>query len=260
MAQYPFRTALVTGASSGIGEAMVELLVADGVRTVVVARRVDRLQALAEAHPGLVEVLAADLLTDEGVAAVGARLGDHDRPVDLVVNNAGFGSSGPVAGTEAARLAEQVRLNCEALTVLTRVALDPMLERRTGWICNVASIAAYQPNPNLAVYAATKAYVLSLGEALAEELAGTGVRITTLCPGLTRTEFQQVSNTTGLSSNLPDLVWMTAEQVAADALADTAKGKAVTVPGYQYKPLVALSQVTPHWVKRKVAGLVMRRS
>jgi short-subunit dehydrogenase len=260
MARYPFRTALVTGASSGIGEAMVEALVADGVRTVVVARRVDRLEALAAAHPGLVEVLAADLLTDEGVASVAARVQDHDRPVDLVVNNAGFGSSGPVAATEPERLAQQVRLNCEALTVLTRAALDPMTERGVGWICNVASIAAYQANPNLAVYAATKSYVLSLGEALAEELGGTGVRITTLCPGLTRTEFQDVSNTTGLSRNVPDAVSPTAEQVAVEGLADTAKGKAVSVPGYQYKPLVAVSQVVPHWVKRKVAGLAMRRN
>jgi short-subunit dehydrogenase len=260
LSTYPFTSALVTGASSGIGEAMTGLLVGAAVPTVVVARRADRLEALAAAHPDLVEVLPADLLTEEGVAAVAARLADPDRPVDLLVNNAGFGSSGPFADTGSDRLAAQVRLNCEALTVLTRAAVGPMRERGGGWVCNVASVAAYQANPNLAVYAATKAYVLSLGEALAEELHGSGVRVTTLCPGLTRTEFQEVSNTTGLGSNLPDAVWMSAEQVAREALADTARGKAVSVPGYQYKPLVALSQVTPHWVKRKVAGLLMHRN
>jgi uncharacterized protein len=260
MTTYPFTSALVTGASSGIGEAMATLLASAGVPTVVVARRADRLEALAARHPGLVEVLSADLLTDAGVAAVADRLADPDRPVDLLVNNAGFGSSGPVAGTDASRLAQQVRLNCETLTVLTRAALDPMLARGNGWICNVASIAAYQANPNLAVYAASKSFVLSLGEALAEELAGSGVRVTTVCPGLTRTEFQERSNTSGLTRGLPGAVWLTAEQVAAESLADTAKGKAVCVPGYQYKPVVALSQVTPHWVKRKIAGLAMRRT
>ena len=152
---YPFRTALVTGASSGIGEAMVRRLAGDGVGTVVVARRADRLEALAEElsdAPGAVDVLAADLSTDAGVEAVAAWLDNADWPVDLLVNNAGFGTSGRVAEIEPDRMHRALEVAVVALTRLTRAALPPMLERRRGWILNVSSVAGFQPAPQLAVY------------------------------------------------------------------------------------------------------------
>ena len=172
-ASYPFTSALVTGASSGIGEELTRQLTAAGVPVVVVARREDRLLALADELPG-VEVLVADLNGRRGQDAVCARIGDVDRPIDLVVNNAGFGTSGPFHETDPDRLDEEVGLNVGALTRLSHAALATMVPRRRGWLLNVASVAAYQPGPHLAVYAATKAYVLSLSESLHEEVKGDG--------------------------------------------------------------------------------------
>jgi uncharacterized protein len=259
MPGYPYTSALVTGASSGIGAAMVELLAAAGVPTVVVARRADRLQDLAARHDGLVEVLAADLASAAGVAAVAERLADPSRPVDLLVNNAGFGSSGPVAGTDSERLTGQIQVNVLALTQLTRAALPGMVERRRGWVLNVSSVASFQPAPNLAVYAATKAYVTSFTEALHEELRGTGVRATALCPGLTRTEFVQVSSGRQGVSGVPAVAWMSAEEVAATGLADAARGRAISVPGLQYRALVTASNFTPRFLARRVAGIITSR-
>lgn len=253
MSRYPFRSALVTGASSGIGEVMVRLLAADGVSTVVVARRADRLAALAAELPG-VEVLAADLATDHGLGVVAERL--RAGSVDLLVNNAGFGASGTVASIEPERLTGEILVNVLALTALTRAALDPMLAAGRGWILNVSSVASFQPAPNLAVYAATKAYVTSFTESLHEELRGTGVRATALCPGLTRTEFQSVSNTEGYADRYPGFAWTSAEEVAAAGLAGVAKGDVITVPGVLYKALAGLSGVTPRWAARRVAGAV----
>src|SRR5262245_1105935 len=157
---YPFRSALVTGASSGIGEAMVRRLAADGVSTVVVARRDARLRSLAGELDG-VDVLAGDLADADAVAEVSRRVADEDRPIDLLVNNAGFGTSGLVAELDADRLADEIRVNVLALTLVTKAALPSMIERRRGWILNVGSVAGFQAVPRLAVYAATKAYVTS---------------------------------------------------------------------------------------------------
>jgi hypothetical protein len=177
------------------------------------------------------------------------------RPVDLLVNNAGFGTSGKVAGIEPRRMRDEMELNMVALTLLTRAALTPMLERRRGWILNVSSVASFQPAPQLAVYAATKAYVTSFTEALHEELRGTGVRATALCPGLTRTEFIEVSRGTDVADRYPGAVWLSADEVAEEGLRDTARGRALSVPGLQYKAFVTTSGFIPRGLMRRISGL-----
>ena len=257
MATFPFSSALVTGASSGIGEAMVELLAGTGVHTVVVARRGDRLQALAERFSS-VEVLAADLTTSEGLAAVEARVCSSERPIDLVVNNAGFGSSGLFHEIDADRLQQEVELNIGALTRLSHAALRTMVPRGRGYLLNVSSVASFQSAPKLAVYAATKAYVTSLTESLHEEARGSGVHVTALCPGLTRTEFQSVSSTEEYTTQYPKFAWLTSQEVAAGGLRDVAKGKCLSVPGAIYKGLVGVTGVVPRGMARRLAGLVQR--
>lgn len=253
MSTYPFRTALVTGASSGIGESMTVLLAAAGVPVVVVARRRERLAALARDHTGI-EVLAADLTTKQGCDKVAARVASRDEPVELLVNNAGFGSSGKFVTIDAGRLADEITLNVRALTLLSRAALPVMVERGRGWLLNVSSIASFQAVPELAVYAATKAYVTSLSESLHEELRGTGVHVTALCPGLTRTEFIEVSGSERDASKTPSLAWMSAEAVARAGLADCARGRAVSVPGMVNKGIVTTSQLLPRGVVRRTVG------
>jgi short-subunit dehydrogenase len=254
---FPFQSALVTGASSGIGEVMAGMLADGGVSVVAVARRADRLGALAERHPG-VEVLVADLATDAGQATVVDRIVDDARPVELVVNNAGFGTSGAFHEIDPDRLAEEIEVNVAALTRLSRAAMSVMLPRGRGWLLNVSSIASFQPAPHLAVYAATKAYVTSLSESLHEEARGSGVHVTALCPGLTRTEFQSVSNTEHYSREYPSLAWTSVDDVARTGLADVVANKALSVPGVQYKMMSALTNVTPRWLRRKASAQVRR--
>ena len=258
MASFPFRTALITGASAGIGEAMARNLGDAGVACVVVARRDDRLRELAAEYANF-EVLAADLTTDDGVQLVEERIGDASRPIDLVVNNAGFGSSGYFDEIEASRLDDEIALNIRALTRLSHAAMRSMRDRKRGWILNVSSVAGFQAGPMLSVYSATKAYVTNFSEGLHEEAKRHGVVVTALCPGLTRTEFQSVSNTSDLQSSFPAFAWCTPEMVAKVGLEDSAKGRAISVPGGIYKGLVAGSQVLPRSVKRWVYGTAMKR-
>ncbi len=252
---YPFTSALVTGASSGIGEAMVRALGAAGVPQVVVARRADRLELLAAEVPG-VEVLSADLSTAQGIAAVAERIVDARYPVDLVVNNAGFGSTGVFAELDPERLDEEVRLNVGALTRLSRAALGVMIPRKRGYLLNVSSVVSFQPGPRLAVYAASKAYVTSLSESLHEEVRGTGVKVTALCPGLTRTEFQSVSNSSAVASRMPPMMWQSATEVAETGLRDVAAGRALSIPGPMNKSMVAVSGMTPRSLLRRMSGIV----
>jgi short-subunit dehydrogenase len=254
---FPFTSALVTGASSGIGQAMVQLLGEAGIAQVIVARRTDRLHDLAEQHHG-VEVLGADLTTDEGVRAVAERIVSIDQPIDLVVNNAGFGTSGSFHELDPDRLDDEIAVNVRALTRLSRAALGVMVPRGSGYLLNVSSVVSFQPAPHLAVYGATKAYVTSLTESLHEEARGTGVKVTALCPGLTRTEFQSVSNTQHYSTNYPDFAWLDATDVARAALRDVARGRALCVPGALYKGLAVATGITPRGLARRLSGLVQR--
>jgi len=259
VADFPFSTALITGASSGIGEEMVHALGAKGIAMVLVARRADRLDALARRYRN-VEVIAADLQTREGVDAVVRRISDGSRgPIDLVVNNAGFGTSGPMHVADIERLTREIELNVVALTRISHAAINYMIPRGRGYLLNVSSVASFQANPGLAVYSATKAFVTSLTEALHAEVRGTGVRVSVLCPGLTKTEFQSISNTTGFESQFPSFAWTDAQDVAVAALRGVAKGRPVIVPGVLYKALVALSGVTPRPVQRRLVRALTRR-
>lgn len=258
MTKAPFSHALVTGASSGIGESIAHKLGKAGVGMVLVARRKDRLDAIAAKYPN-VEVLAADLTTDAGLGAVLERLRDVTRPqTDLVVNNAGFGTSGQFVSADAERLSREISLNINALTRISHEAVRQMLPRGRGYLLNVSSVASFQPGPDLAVYSATKAFVTSLTEALHEELRGSGIRVTALCPGLTHTEFQSISNTTGLESKFPEFAWMSADDVARDGLRAVADGKAICVPGVVNKSLVSTSKLTPRALTRRISGLITR--
>lgn len=254
---FPFKSALVTGASSGIGEAMVELLAAQNIPTVVVARRRDRLDELSARH-ACVTVLAADLTEPEGLRAVVARVADTVDPIDLVVNNAGFGTSGEFYELDADRLDREVQLNVAALTRISRAALGVMVPRGRGYLLNVSSVASFQSAPKLAVYAATKAYVTSFSESLHEEVRGKGVHVTALCPGLTRTEFQSVSSTERYANEYPGFAWLEADEVARAGLIDVAKGKTLSIPGGLYKGLVATTGFVPRSLMRRLSSLVQR--
>ena len=257
MSSYPFTSALVTGASSGIGAELARLLGEAGVPTVLVARRGDRLREIADRYDGF-EVLEADLGSPDGQAATVERIGSTVAPVDLVVNNAGFGSSGRFHELDVDRLAAEVELNVKALTVLSHAALSAMVPRRRGFLLNVSSVASFQASPGLGVYAATKAYVTSMSEALHAEVKGDGVHVTALCPGLTKTEFQEHSNTTGLATKIPDIAWTSVEQVAAAGLSDVASNKTLSVPGMLYKTAVTASDILPRSITRWVSGAITR--
>ncbi|NDF82059.1 MAG: SDR family oxidoreductase [Actinobacteria bacterium] len=258
MTKAPFTHALITGASSGIGEALAHKLGKAGVGMVLVARRKERLDAIAAQYANC-EVLAADLTTDAGVGAVLTRLRDSTRtPIDLVVNNAGFGTSGNFADADPERLSNEVSLNINALMRIAHEAIRQMQPRGRGYLLNVSSIASFQAGPGLAVYSATKAFVTSLTEALYEELRGSGIRVTALCPGLTHTEFQSISNTSGLESKFPEYAWMSADDVARDGLRAVMEGKALCVPGLVNKSLTAVSTFAPRGLARRIAGFATR--
>jgi short-subunit dehydrogenase len=254
-------TALVTGASSGIGLAFARQLAGSGHDLVVVARDTQRLDGLAkelgERYGTAVEVLSADLTLPEQLAAVEARLADPARPVDLLVNNAGFGNNGPFVEQDREALDREIRLNVVALTRLAHAALPAMVARRHGGLINVASVAAFQPVPGTAVYGATKAFVLSLSEALHEEVRGTGVQVLALCPGYTKTEFQDRNNYRIRS--LPSFAWETPEAVATEALAALRRGRATAVPGALNKALAGGVHLLPRGVVRRVSAAVVGR-
>lgn len=240
-----WRRALVTGASSGIGLAMAELLAARGTDLVVAARDADRLERLAAKLGGRVdvEVLVADLGDRAQLATVVERVGSTASPIDLLVNNAGFGFSGDFIDLDADGETAVVDVNIVALHRLAHAAGTAMSARGTGGILNVSSIAGYGPVPRAATYAATKAFVTSFSEALHAELGPQGVTVSCLCPGLTRTEFQQRAGSD--TGRTPDFMWQSAEAVAKAGLDGLDKGRTVVVPGAHNKILSAGIRVAP---------------
>ena len=259
MAKYPFTCALVTGASSGIGQEITVQLGMSGVPLVLVARRADRLEALAARFKN-VEVIVADLSTIDGVAQVEARIADSSKtPIDLVVNNAGFGSSGLMHEIDLERLSREIGVNILALTRLSHAAVKAMVPNGRGYLLNVSSVAGFQPGPGSTVYSATKAYVTSFTEALHEELRGTGIRVTALCPGFTRTEFSDVSGTNSISSQVPNFAWLEATDVAREGLRAVTRGKALCIPGALYKGVSAFSGASPRALVRRITALPTRR-
>ncbi len=226
----------------------------------LVARRAERLDELAAHLRSVdVEVMAADLADAADLERVAARVADPSRPIDLLVNNAGFGSYGKFWERSGETAQGQIDVNIAALVRLTHAATGAMVARGRGSICNVSSVAGNQPGPGNAVYAATKAFVTSFSEALAVELRGTGVRVTASCPGLTHTEFHDVAGVPHPVAGGATLLWQDAEAVAVDALDAAAKGTVVRVHGWPNRLLAAGSQVAPRAVKRAVAGRVVAR-
>lgn len=247
--------ALVTGASAGIGRAIAVELASRGVHLVVVARDEGRLKELADelsaAHDVDVEVLPADLTLPDDRARVEQRVADRPS-VDCVVNNAGLGTYGDIAGSTVEAEQRQVELNVTALLRLTTVAAQTFQARRRGAILNVSSAAGFQPNPGHATYGATKAFVTSLTEAVHEELAPFGVHVTALCPGYTHTEFHDRADWD--TDGMPSFLWSQAPDVARVGVDGLLANRAIVVPGAQWKALATVSQASPSVVTRKVAG------
>jgi uncharacterized protein len=255
-------TALITGASAGIGASFATQLAARGNDVVLVARDAARLEALAKelaaTHGVATEVLVADLTDENALASVEARLTDTARPIDTLVNNAGFGTNGLLHELDVDTETRQIGLNVVALVRLTHAALGPMVARRDGGILNVSSLAGMQPTPRNATYGATKAFVTSFTQSVHEELRGTGVRATVVCPGFTRTEFQVRAGID--SSRVPGFLWQSADEVAAGALDALEKGRAVYVPGTLNRVTAGLVSVLPDALTRRAAALVVEFS
>jgi hypothetical protein len=243
--------ALITGASAGLGAEFARQLSKRGHRLVLAARRKDRLDALV-AELGNARAVPIDLGAPGAAAALIGNLRDAGETVDLLVNNAGFGLHGRFDKADPERLRQMVDLNCGALTDLCRAVLPAMIERRTGAILNLASTAAFQPGPGMAVYFATKAYVLSLSEALHEEAKPHGVRVTALCPGPTRTEFGEVAGFR--SKGRFDRLSMESAEVVRAGLDALDRNKAIAITGAINKLGAFATRLVPRSTTRRIAG------
>jgi uncharacterized protein len=247
------RVALITGASSGIGAAFARQLAAQGYNLILVARRADRLVQLARELDGgsgvQVEVLPADLVLDADLAKVESRIAGENNLV-LLVNNAGFGVLGNFFQSECEPQDRMHRLHVLATLRLTHAALPGMVARGRGGIINVSSVAAFASAPGSVSYSATKAWMNTFSEGLALELkcAGSPVRVQALCPGFTRTEFQDVAKVD--RKKIPDSWWMSADDVVAASLKGLESGKTVVVPGLFYKIVVLLTKLTPRAIQQ----------
>jgi short-subunit dehydrogenase len=247
------KVALVTGASAGLGVEFARQLSKRGHRLVLTARRKERLEELAK-ELGNARAVAVDLSKSTAAAKLMADIEANGETVDLLVNNAGFGLIGRFAELDSKRERQMIDLNVGALTELCRAAAPAMIERRSGAILNVASTAAFQPGPKMAVYFATKAFVLSLSEALHEELKPHGIKVSCLCPGPTRTEFGDVAGFGG--NGLFDRVAMDAAEVVEAGLKGLDSNRAVVVTGWLNKLGAASTRFAPRPVVRKIAGAI----
>lgn len=253
-------TAVVTGASSGIGDALTRLLSGEGTDVVAVARDRDRLECLADtAGPGAVQALAADLTSSPDLSRVGDRLDDDTVPVDLFVANAGVWGFGPLVEADADRLATMLAVNVGAVVELTRRAVVAMTRRGGGTIVLVSSVAGDQPLAYESVYAATKAFVTSFGQAIATETRGSGVSVTTVLPGLVRTELHRRAGGAHHVETMPPFVWKEADEVAASMLDAAAARRVLHVPGVVNRVMSSLTDVTPRAVARRAAAAINRR-
>jgi uncharacterized protein len=248
------QTALVTGASSGIGEQFARQLSGRGDTVILVARRRDRLEQLAGKLPGTAHVVTSDLATES--AALPARVAELGLDVDLLVNNAGFGTYGRFAEIDPQRDAEQVRVNCEAVVTLTHAFLPGMLERRRGGVIVVASTAGMQPLPYEAVYSASKAFALNFTEALNEELRGSGVRVMAVNPGPVPTEWQAIAGHDDTDDPVVPAE-ITAEQVARESLEAYDRGRRSFIPGTRMRWFMRLTRA-PRSIQLRVAERLYR--
>jgi hypothetical protein len=247
----PDRTALITGASAGIGVELAKELARRGHGVTLVARREARLRALAEeltAATGVrAEVIAADLSDDAARAVLATTVAERGLTVDVLVNNAGFSTMGPVHLSDPAREVAMIRTDVEAVAHLCSTFVPGMVERGRGAVLNVASTAAFQPLPGQAGYGACKAFVLSYSRAMGQELRGKGVSVTALCPGPVDTEFAEAAGITEgeAADALPSFMWVTAADVAAQAVAAMDRGRDVVIPGTSNRVVAAFAQVMP---------------
>ncbi len=260
----PGSAALITGASSGIGEHIARLLAERGHGVVLVARREDRLQALAteltDTHGVRADAVGADLDSAPAREELFAKIDALGLEVEVLVNNAGFGGTGDVHRSDPAKLTGMVRLNCEALVHLQAHYSTQMAERGQGAIINIASTASYQPIPGTATYAATKAFVLSLSEASHWELSPKGVTLTAVCPGPVKTEFAETAGVGGAEDKVPEFFWTDVEDVAKDAVEGVEKGRRVVVPGIANRAGAIAAQHTPRAVILPLAKRAWRQA
>lgn len=259
-----YTTALITGASSGIGEAFAEALARQGMDLILVARSKDKLTELARKiagqHGRRVEVVAADLGEPSPGARVAAAVAALGMDVDLLVNNAGFGESGAFVKQTAQRSQQMLALNCGAVVDLTHAFLPAMVERGRGGIINVASLGAFQPLPFMAVYGATKAFVLSFSDAVWAETRKRGIKVLAVCPGPVDTNFFQTSESNAkMKKTLPAAAMVTAEKVVSDALKAFAAGKTVVVPGLPFKLASLVPRAIPRKMMAAAAAMTMKR-
>jgi len=251
------RTALVTGATSGIGHAFCRELAERGNDLVIVARHRARLENVSDElrarYSVNVEILAADLSQRPQLQRVADRLADRSRPVDLLVNNAGFATNESLLKGDVAQEEAMLDVLCRAVLVLSQAGALSMKERGRGHIINVSSVAGFVPT---GTYGAAKAWCTSFTEGLAQELAGSGVSATALCPGYTRTEFHERAAID--TSGLPKALWLEADWLVRDCLDDVRAGKVVSVPGLQYKVITGVAQVVPRSLLRTLASRTSR--
>ncbi len=250
-------TALVTGATAGIGASFARQLAGHGHDLVLVARDAARLESKAQQLRSFgvqVEVLPADLADDEGCALVEKRCAAG---VDLLVNNAGLGLKGAFHEVPIEQEEHLLRLNVRSVLRLTHAALAPMVARGSGSIVNVSSVAGFAPGARSATYSASKAWVTNFSESLHLQYSRQGVRVLALCPGFTRTEFHSRAEMD--TSGIPARMWLDADAVVAAALQDLRSGKSLSVPGRQYKAIVAATRVIPPSVQRTVVRALQSR-
>jgi uncharacterized protein len=246
-------TALITGASAGIGEEFARQLARRGSDLILVARRKDRLEKLAEEVPTTAHVIECDLGSE--AAKLPDKVAKLGIAVDLLINNAGFGTRGRFLELDPEREAEIVRVNCEAIVTLTHAFLPAMVERRRGGLITVASTAGMQPLPYETTYGASKAFAISFMEALSMELRGTGVRCLVVNPGPVKTEWQQVAGYDENTRTMPGMI--SAEECAADALRAYDRGKRSVIPGRLF-PWVMRGTVAPKPIKLRVTERIYR--
>ncbi|MDX1598970.1 MAG: SDR family oxidoreductase [Marinobacter sp.] len=245
---------LITGASAGIGEVFARELAAEKQNLILVARREDRLAALAgelsEQYGVSVEVLAADLAAADGAEQVAATVTSSGWALSGLINNAGFGDRGAFTELSLERQLNMIQVNVASLVSLTWKLLPKLKENQGSFIINVASTAAFQAGPNMAIYYATKAFVLSFSEALNEELRETGIAVSALCPGATESEFAAEANMT--DTKLFKAGAMSAEAVVKRALAR--RRNAIVIPGLRNKLMIWLGKLSPRFINRRIAG------
>lgn len=254
-------TALVTGATTGIGNRFAHELAAEGYDLVIVARTLSRLEAvageLAERHGVGVEVLPVDLSKPRECRDVERRLADSERPVDLLVNNAGFGLyDGDFVDHKVDTEDMLLQVNVRAVMRLTHAALGPMIARGAGDIINVSSVASFAPDALAPTYAASKAWVTSFSQGLRTQLAGSGVRLLALTPGLVPTEFEA---TAGVDVHAPGILWLDADDVVRSALRDLRAGHGVSIPGRHYQVLSLAMRLTPRSIYLPLSQRLLHR-